>query len=112
MTTRTAQPPAPPKPVHLTPGETRGTWTAVDGRFTITTYRAGRGATADEREQQAAGALDIVDTARRNILGHVGTDTARVYDREDAVGAITRVLRIEHRDAVRLAELRVARRVI
>lgn len=100
MTTRTAPRPAPPEPVRLTPGEQRGTWTAVDGRFTITTYKAGRGATPDEREWQANGALDVVDTHAADILGHPGTNTARVYDREDAASAILRVLRIEHRDAV------------
>lgn len=104
----TKTPPARPGPVRLTPAAERGTWTACDGRFTITTYRPGRGATADQREQVAAGALDVVDTHGADILGHPGTNTARVYDRDDAAGVIARVLRIEwaradqrHRDRAR-----------
>lgn len=91
MPTKT-QRPAPPAPVELTPTG-RGTWTAVDGRFTVTIYRPGRGATEDQREH--AGALDVVDTHGADILGHPGTNAVRVWDRDDARSSIARVLRVE-----------------
>lgn len=91
----TTQRPQVPGPVRLVPSGEPGCWSACGDRFTITKYRPGRGATADQREQAAAGALDIVDHYGADILGHVGTNTARVYDRDDAAGVIARVLRIE-----------------
>jgi hypothetical protein len=89
----TTKRPQAPGPVTLTPGPKAGTWTACDGRFTITTYRPGRGATQDEREH--SGALDVVDTHGADVLGHPGTNTVRVWEREDAARSISRVLRIE-----------------
>jgi hypothetical protein len=83
--------------VRLVAAGEPGVWTACGDRFTITRYKAGRGATADEREQAAAGALDIVDHHRYGTIGDVGANTARVYDRADAVGLIERALRIEQR---------------
>ncbi len=107
MTTKTRRP-EPPAPVRLVPSGPPGVWSACGDRFTVTRYRAPKGATLDEREWAANGALDVVDHHRRDVLGHPGTNTARVYEQADAVSLIARVLRVEHADAVRRYEARQA----
>lgn len=59
-------------------------------RFTVTRNPAERGVPFEDS------GYDVVDTKRRNILGHAHTNRVRVYELDDARAIIDRVLRVEY----------------
>lgn len=92
----TTNPPKQPAAVRLDKVESGRypRYRTRDGRFTLTRNRPDREVTYEDS------GFDLVDTAGRNVLGHAHTNTARVYEIEDAKALIARVLHIEWLGAV------------
>lgn len=96
----TKQAPTRPAPVRLTQAAT-GRYPAYlsdDNRFVITRNRPEPGITYEDS------GYDIVDTARRDVLGHPGTNRVRVYEFTDIRPVIDRVRRVEYLAALQRYE--------
>lgn len=85
------QPPPRPEPVRLRQvrADRLPQYVTPDGRFTVTRNPASPGVPFEDS------GYDVVDTARRNVLGHGHTNRVRVYELADARAVIDRVLKVE-----------------
>jgi hypothetical protein len=88
------QPPRSPPPVPAPFASTRSR--AAD---TPDTRPATPGSPSPAAAYEDSG-FDVVDTARRNVLGHGHTNTVRVFEVDDAKAVIARVLDVEWLGAV------------
>lgn len=87
----TTQPPPRPNPVRLrqVSDGRLPQYVTPDRRFTVTRNPAEPGVRFEDS------GYDVVDTQRRNVLGHGHTNRVRVYELADARAVIDKVLRVE-----------------